>query len=410
MKIIPIFVLATLFISLVTPVALIADETPVEDENEDIVKDVSVGGDAYGLYKPVVNFTEALDLAYTMRNLTYSLIQWEIENNVQAANISLMRGDFFLEKALELSENNTQRATVFAIVAAIHYSHAPAFANPVLAKIIPPTLDENGTITDATVEAVLSKAGELKQLLEDAIAQVEEWNLTVPQLVYWHIERGDNLTAMAEELLETNLTEAFWHAVGGYRAYIRGFAVLVKSVFAQKIRLAASDYEGLSNRLIVPRALKLRLLLVSEKLPAEIREKVKEEIGAGKITNFKELAQYVREEAIQLRERYRAMQIDAVAKILTDYIIKLEFRYPVVMRDWRTWRIQNGISNVTELYQYCRQFVEGVSNETGSTGLQLLYLSLYKFQLMLINQFQLELRMDIRSMFEGEMIKVRMGQ
>lgn len=397
MKIVPILMLTTLIASLVTPVALTADETPVENEN--IVKDVNVGGEAYGLYKTAIDFTEALDLAYTMRNLTYSLLQWEIENNVQVANVSLTRGDFFLGKAIELGGNNTQRAIVFAIVAAIHYSHAPAFANPVLAKIIPQTLDENGTLTNATVEAVLNKAVELKGLLEEAIVQVEEWNLTVPQLVYWHIERGDNLTAMAEELLETNLTESFWHAVGGYRAYIRGFALLVKSVFAQKIRLAASDYEGLSNRLIVPRGLKLQLLIASERLPAEIREKIRKNIEAGEIRNFKELAQYVRNEATQLRERYRAMQIDAVAKILVDYIIKLEYKYPVVMR---AWRIQHGISNVTELYQYCRQLVEKVSNETGSTGLQLLYLSLYKFQL--------ELKMDIKSMFEGELVRVRMGQ
>jgi hypothetical protein len=397
LKIVPILMLTTLIASLVTPVALTADETPVENEN--IVKDVNVGGEAYGLYKTAIDFTEALDLAYTMRNLTYSLLQWEIENNVQVANVSLTRGDFFLGKAIELGGNNTQRAIVFAIVAAIHYSHAPAFANPVLAKIIPQTLDENGTLTNATVEAVLNKAVELKGLLEEAIVQVEEWNLTVPQLVYWHIERGDNLTAMAEELLETNLTESFWHAVGGYRAYIRGFALLVKSVFAQKIRLAASDYEGLSNRLIVPRGLKLQLLIASERLPAEIREKIRKNIEAGEIRNFKELAQYVRNEATQLRERYRAMQIDAVAKILVDYIIKLEYKYPVVMR---AWRIQHGISNVTELYQYCRQLVEKVSNETGSTGLQLLYLSLYKFQL--------ELKMDIKSMFEGELVRVRMGQ
>jgi hypothetical protein len=397
LKIVPILMLTTLIASLATPVALTADETPVENEN--IVKDVNVGGEAYGLYKTAIDFTEALDLAYTMRNLTYSLLQWEIENNVQVANVSLTRGDFFLGKAIELGENNTQRAIVFAIVAAIHYSHAPAFANPVLAKIIPQTLDENGSLTNATVEAVLNKADELKELLEEAIVQVEEWNLTVPQLVYWHIERGDNLTAMAEELLETNLTESFWHAVGGYRAYIRGFAVLVKSVFAQKIRLAASDYEGLSNRLIVPRGLKLHLLIASERLPAEIRERIRVKIEAGEIRNFKELAQYVRNEATQLRERYRAMQIDAVAKILVDYIIKLEYKYPVVMR---AWRIQHGISNVTELYQYCRQLVERVSNETGSTGLQLLYLSLYKFQL--------ELKMDIKSMFEGELVRVRMGQ
>ena len=397
MKIVPILMLTTLIMSLVTPVALTADETPVENEN--IVRDVNVGGEAYGLYKTAINFTEALDLAYTMRNLTYNLLQWEIENNVQVANVSLTRGDFFLGKAIELGENNTQRAIVFAIVAAIHYSHAPAFANPVLAKIIPQTLDENGTLTNATVEAVLNKAVELKGLLEEAIAQVEEWNLTVPQLVYWHIERGDNLTAMAEELLETNLTESFWHAVGGYRAYIRGFAVLVKSVFAQKIRLAASDYERLSNRLIVPRGLKLQLLIASEKLPAEIRERAREKIEAGEIRNFKELAQYVRNEATQLREKYRAMQIDAVAKILVDYIIKLELRYPFLMRQWR---IQHGISNVTELYQYCRQLVEKVYNETGSTGLQLLYLSLYKLQL--------ELRMDIKSMFEGELVRVRTGR
>ena len=397
LKMVPILMLTTLIASLVTPVALTADETPVENEN--IVKDVNVGGEAYGLHKTAIDFTEALDLAYTMRNLTYSLLQWEIENNVQVANVSLTRGDFFLGKAIELGENNSQRAIVFAIVAAIHYSHAPAFANPVLAKIIPPTLDENGTLTNATVEAVLNKAVELKGLLEEAIVQVEEWNLTVPQLVYWHIERGDNLTAMAEELLETNLTESFRHAVGGYRAYIRGFAVLVKSVFAQKIRLAASDYEGLSNRLIVPRGLKLHLVIASERLPAEIRERVREKIEAGEIRNFKELAQYVRNEATQLREKYRAMQIDAVAKILVDFIIKLELRHPVVMR---AWRINNSISNVTELYQYCRQLVEEVSKETGSTGLQLLYLSLY--------ELQLRLRMDIKSMFEGELVRVRTGR
>jgi len=396
-KIVPMLMLTTLIMSLVTPVALTADETPVENEN--IVGDVNVGGEAYGLYKTAIDFTEALDLAYTMRNLTYSLLQWEIENNVQVANVSLTRGDFFLGKAIELGESNTQRAVVFAIVAAIHYSHAPAFANPVLAKIIPQTLDENGTLTNATVEAVLNKAVELKGLLEEAIVQVEEWNLTVPQLVYWHIERGDNLTAMAEELLETNLTESFRHAVGGYRAYIRGFAVLVKSVFAQKIRLAASDYEGLSNRLIVPRGLKLQLLIVSERLPSEIRERIRGKIEAGEIRNFKELAQYVRNEATQLREKYRAMQIDAVAKILVDFIIKLELRHPVVMR---AWRINNSISSVTELYQYCRQLVEKVSNETGSTGLQLLYLSLY--------ELQLRLRMDIKSMFEGELVRVRTGR
>lgn len=397
MKTLPIFALITLLVSLATPVVLIADETPVQDEN--IVEDVNVGGGAYGLYRLAINFTEALDLAYTMRNLTYDLLQWEIGLNVQAANISLMRGDFFLEKALELSENNTQRATVFAIVAAIHYSHAPAFANPVLAKVIPPTLDENGTVTPETVEAVLEKAGELKQLLEEAIGQVEAWNLTIPGLVYLHIERGDNLTAQAEELLETNVTEAFWHAVGGYRAYVRGFAVLVKSVFAQKVRLAASDYEGLSNKLIVPRGLKLHLFHVLEKLPPELKEEIKAKIEAGEIKNFRELVQYIRMEAVQLRERYRAMQIDAVAKILTDYAIKLEFSFPVIMR---AWRLQHDINNVTELYQYIRQMVEEVANSTHATGLQLLYLSL--------EQFQLELRMEIRNMFEDGMIRIRMGQ
>jgi hypothetical protein len=200
-------------------------------------------------------------------------------------------------------------------------------------------------------------------------------------------------------LLETNLTESFRHAVRGYRAYIRGFAVLVKSVFAQKIRLAASDYEGLSNRLIVPRGLKLHLVIASERLPAEIRERVREKIEAGEIRNFKELAQYVRNEATQLREKYRARQIDAVAKILVDFIVKLELRYPFLMRQWR---INNSISNVTELYQYCRQLVEEVSKETGSTGLQLLYLSLY--------ELQLRLRMDIKSMFEGELVRVRTGR
>ncbi|MEM1808188.1 MAG: hypothetical protein QXL31_02205 [Thermosphaera sp.] len=393
---ISVFALVIVLASIISPAVSLAEEISSGDEK--YVADVVVGGEYYGLYKMGISFSEALDLAYTIRNLTYELLQWEMSKGIQAANVSLIRGDVFLAKALELSQNNTERATVFAIVAAIHYSHAPAFANPVLAKVIPPTLDENGNITVATVEAVLGVAGELKQLLLAEIEEVENWNLTLPALVSFHIERGDNLTNKAQELIETDITEAFRHAVAGYRAYVRAYAVLVKGVFAQKVRLATADGEDITPRLIAPRSLRLQLDIATQRLPAEIRERVRAKIEAGEIRNFRELAQYLREEAIQLRMRYRKAQVDAVARILTDFAIKLELRHPIVMRAWRN---ANNITNITQLYQYCYQLVERISNETNTTGIQLLYMSLY--------QFQLQLSLNIREMFENELVRVKMG-
>ncbi|MEM1718551.1 MAG: hypothetical protein QXF49_04235, partial [Thermosphaera sp.] len=76
----------------------------------------------------------------------------------------------------------------------------------------------------------------------------------------------------------------------------------------------------------------------------------------------------------------------------------LELRHPIVMRAWRN---ANNITNITQLYQYCYQLVERISSETNTTGIQLLYMSLY--------QFQLQLSLNIREMFENELVRVKMG-
>jgi len=352
-----------------------ADEQASTGSAEDVV----VGNGEMNLTIPAVRFEEAVNLAYTIRNITYELFQWEIGYNVTAANVTLNLGDRFLERALELKDNNTWRATVFAVVAAIHYGHAPAFANPVLARVIHENLGENDTITNVTVNAVLSASSQLKSILLSAVdyASSNNYNTT---LVTNMISKGDNLTQTAQQYLdEGNTTLAFRYAVAGYRMYARAYSELVKIVFAQYLR---------SLDLIKPKKPWIPIGLL-EKLPAEVRSEIKARIEKGELKSIRDVVGEVKKEVQARIEERREEEYQQVANIMASALEKLS-NHPAL----------KGM----KLRDYCYQIVKDVAQRTNATGLQLLQLSLQELQNRLGNQ-----GLNIQGEFQGNVIKVKAG-
>jgi len=344
-------------------------------------EDVVVGNGEMNLTIPAVRFEEAVNLAYTIRNLTYELFQWEIGYNVTAANVTLNLGDRFLERALELKDNNTRRAIVFAVVAAIHYGHAPAFTHPVLARVVYGNLGENNTITAGTVNAILSASSRLKSILLNAVdyASSNNYNTT---LVTNIISKGDNLTQTAQQYLdEGNTTLAFRYAVAGYRTYVRAYSTLVKTVFAQYLK---------SLDLIKPKKPWIPIGLL-EKLPAEVRSEIKARIESGELKSIRDVVGEVRKEIQARMEIRKEMEYRQIANIMASALVRLS-DHPVLTR----------LLLGKQLRDYCYEIVKEVAQRTNATGLQLLQLSLQELQNRLGNQ-----GLNIQGEFQGNVIKVR---
>ncbi|ADV65364.1 hypothetical protein [Desulfurococcus mucosus] len=350
--------------SLVVPVAVAGDSDEVVEAGEGTVN----------ITVPVLSFEDALNLAYTVRNLTYELFQWEISRNVTAANVTLTVGDRFLARALELKDNATRKATVFAVVAAIHYGHAPAFAHPVLARVVKGSLGENGTVTADTVNAVLSASSELKSILLNAVGYAESKGYNTTLAEAW-IARGDNATATAQQLLAAgNVTAGFRHAVAGYRMYVKAYSVLVKTVFAQFLR----DLGIVRAKAFLPPGL-------IDKLPVELRSELKARIEKGEVKSIRDVVGEVRKE-IQLRaEERREREYRQVASIMAAALAKLSRSLPLHGR---------------QLYDFCYDIVRDVASRTNATGLQLLQLSLQELQGKLSN-------LNIQQEFQSSVVKIR---
>lgn len=300
-----ILALTIMAILLLAPIISFAEtQTP---EPRDEVPEVPVAG-VFKLKLPVIltlSVDKAIELAYTIRNLTYDLFQWEIKYNVTAAKIQLERGDVFLNKSLELKDTSPKRAIVFAFVAAIHYSHAPALANPVLGKVIKNNLGENNTITEQTVQVVINTSRELREILLNATEYAKSINVNTT-LIEALIVKGDEKITNATSLLESgNITDAFRYAVSGYRLYVRAYHLLVKATFAKYIKELVE--ESFSNILVEEKVPPAKIAI--EKLPGWIREQVKVKIERGEIKNLnetiKELSEKVNviKEQVEIREK-----------------------------------------------------------------------------------------------------------
>jgi len=274
-----------------------------------------------------VSFNEVLDLAYTVRNLTYDLFNWEIGYNVTAANVTLANADRFLDKAITLSETNATRAKVYAFVAAVHYTHAPAFANQVLCKAVKNNLGENNTITSDTVNAVLSVASELRELLEKALeyANTTGYNVTIAANIR---DLGDNMVEEAEKYLDQgNVTEAFKYAVQGYKAYVKAYSALVKMVFAQAIR--EKVFEALTGKLVEYRENVAKRVINA--LPIQVRERVEARVERGELKSIKELINetkvFMARITAQIKFREKENLKHVVERVLENAELRIKEKY-----------------------------------------------------------------------------------
>lgn len=339
--------------------------TVVEDENEvevevEVEDEVEAGNGTVDLVIPLVNLSRAIDLAYTMRNITYELFQWELEHNITVANVTLNLGDKFLERALNLSESNaTRRAATFAIVAAIHYGHAPAFAHIVLAKVIKSNLGENYTITPNTINAIVQAASELKSILLNAVNYTSGKDINTSPVALW-IERGDEKIAEAQQYLnESSLKEAFKHAVSGYESYVKAYSTLVKTVFIYYVK-----YE----QVFKPKPLPVMKGLI-EKLPAEIRAEIEARIQRGEVKEVKDIVkEYTKEVRSRIEERRRE-EAKVIAEIVSKALDKLS-EHPGFKKMFKE----------RELKEYILKLAEEIHSRTNATGLQLLQQVLEELQ------------------------------
>ncbi|MEM4037699.1 MAG: hypothetical protein QW700_07915 [Desulfurococcaceae archaeon] len=314
MKYMGLLAIALLATLLITPISavIVAQEVPSEEARN--MPEIETAG-RWGKLKIGlllnVSLEKALELAYAIRNMTYDLFQWEISYNITAANVTLTRGDKFLEKAISVAETEPRKAVVYAFVASIHYSHAPAFANPVLARVIRANLGENDTITEQTVNAVISAAGELRGLLVNAVeyAKSRDYDTTLAEkLLVIGDERVANATSM---LAEGNVTAAFRHAVSGYRFYVRAYHALVRSVYVKVIGEVEGTLTGSAVEYSEPPA---RTIL--EVLPVQVRELVRARIQRGEIQKVSEIVKEIEEKVGEVRERIKLVEKENLKQAL----------------------------------------------------------------------------------------------
>ncbi len=331
MKVVGITLSLLIVFTLITPlVAIIHAETP-QPPNEPVTteeppRDMPVFEfRGWGRIRTSIifnmDFNEVLEFAYTIRNITYPLYEWELQYNVTAANVSMRLGDRFLERALNTSSEQPHRAKVYAYAAAIHYSHIPVYAHPVLGRVIRGNLGENETITEETVKAVINVSSELKNIVLNAVdyASSKGYNTTlVVKVIEWADEKLENATTTLEG---GNTTLAFRLAVWAYRGYVRAYTTLVKTVFVQFIK---TTYENL----VEPREEVVRKAI--EALPARVRETIKAKIQMGEVKSMRELVEKYKEEARKIREQIHEREKQQLKEVVMSKIRELRRSNPRV--------------------------------------------------------------------------------
>ncbi|MGC9011565.1 hypothetical protein [Thermogladius sp.] len=289
-------------------------------ENVNVEEEVDIANGTIAV-RPAFNITfdQALKLAYDVRNVTYPLFEWEISHNVTAANVTLNLGDRFLERALNLSsENLTKRATVMAVVAAIHYGHAVPLAHPVLGKTLDALFNQNATSEQMTT-AVINLASDLKSILSQAVSTAQSRNLTVPAGLSNLTELGDRLLSYAQSNLSAgNLSLAFRLAIKAYHTYVKAYGLLVTSVFAQDLKLPA--VHGIDKLLLKEKFGRETLVKVFERLPEGLKEVVITKIKTGEANETEQVVEVVREIALQWKIKVKG-EVDEYIKSLVQNMV-----------------------------------------------------------------------------------------
>lgn len=324
-------------------------------------------------------FDEALSLAYIVRNVSYPMFEWSLAQNITLAEVLLSRGDYFLEKAINVSSINETRATILALVAATLYSRAPITAYPVLGRTIRDSLGENNTLTNETVLAVIEKAEEIKSLVDEAKNIAEQYNVTPLKIVDFLVADATGKINTSLLLLEEGyLGRALSYAVRAYHEYTRAYSWIIKSVFIEKLNLGA--VARITDRILVRRFNEKIMEKIIEHMPEWVKARIMEKIRKGIIRDIKDLRKHIRLVVELYKERLENITINYIAKTLTSVII-LGSRLPGPQgQAIREWMRNNGLINKRMLIEHIHSIVVKVHNETNATSIELLRLVLIELE------------------------------
>ncbi len=320
-------------------------------------------------------FDEVLALAYLVRNETYPVYQFAIENNVTLANATLARGDYFLQLAINTSTTNETLAKAYALVATVIYSRGPVFAYIVLGKTIKSELGPNRTVTEETAEAALNKTLELRSLLDEAISIAQENNVTVPDAVFILRTLANGLINATQELIDQGYYRAALRTtIRAYHNLVSAYGIVVKATIAQKLELG--EPENVSVRLGLRRISRHVLEKIVEHLPPRIREKILSIIRERHIRSPEELRTVIREIMKYYYRRMANFSVDATAMIATK-VVYMTMMNPLVPFEQRqairTWMMEKGfLRNKVALYNYVRGIAAAKYQELNVTGMKLL--------------------------------------
>ena len=318
-----------------------------------------------------LSYDKAILLAYNVRNVSYPIIEWGIEYNVSIARTILRTGDYFLNLSKREASINKTTAAVHAVVAAIHYSHAPIIAYPVLSASLKQYAQQYNYSFTLVIKCIINKSIELKQILLEAKKIYVELGYTLPpdfmnKTAY--IEQQINSTI---KLLEENYTVyAYRQAMRTYHDLVVLYGELIKGVFAEV--LGVNPKEHVSDRLLVKKVSVRELNIVLNKLPKHIREKIAEKIMNKEHVCWKEFEKTVLKVASEYREKVKEKIIGNVVGIILSIVVRASQFPNETGKAIREWRIQNQLMNTIRLREYIGDLVKNVTENYNLTGIQLL--------------------------------------
>ncbi len=325
-----------------------------------------------------ISFDEALELAYMVRNETYPMFQWTMSNNVTLSEKMLARGDYFLELAINTSETNETQAKAYALIATVIYSHAPVTAYILLGKTIKNNLGENNTVTNETVQAVLEKTNELKDLVDEVVSIAEGYNVTIPDRVNLLKTIAKGYINISQRLLTQGYVKAALRfAVKAYHKLVVAYSITVKATIAQKLRLG--EPENLTLRLGLVKVSREVLKRLVEHLPETIKERIINIIKERHIRTpeeFKHIIKDIMKEYYRLRSTIMIKRVAFIATRVVMYAATLPTETGQAVRIWLMQKgfIGPGMGKIRfwKLYKYIENVTARVYQETNATGLVLI--------------------------------------
>ncbi|WFO74632.1 hypothetical protein J4526_05990 [Desulfurococcaceae archaeon MEX13E-LK6-19] len=323
-----------------------------------------------------ISLDTALDLAYTVRAAVEPLYGWAkvqlADTNITIHEKMWERGDYFLEKAENVSEVNETLATAYAFTASVFYSRELIAAHIILGVTIRENI-ANKTLTNETVEAVLARASELRSIVHNVS---EDLNVTIPVVFYKLLNESEEKELKSRELLnEGRLGRAFSFAVRSYHDVTRAYAVLIKAIYAEKLGLDISKPRFLTMMLGRHKEdLQRRLGKLLERLPEHARQKIMEKVK--RHHDIMELRKAIRETIREIQKRMKHADIKVIAKVTTRVILITSKMPTETGRAVRTWMREHNIKTPRELFDYILNLVNETATTYNVTGFKLLNITL----------------------------------